>query len=108
MKPRTSLTIFAACALAALLAGCGPKKTSTDAEQAIENNLRQFHLGGQQCILETGRAEARYADVVGDKKFLPRLEPVNGEDYTGLTVTSSTQSLSVTAADGTTVTYTAR
>lgn len=101
---RTKLAALA-CASALLLAACGPKKTSAEAESAIGNNLRQFDFAAQQYFLETGKEEAGYPDLVGEKKYITALRPVNGEDYTGLVVTPSTKALTVTAADGTQVTH---
>lgn len=58
------------CAAAFLLAAC-TRSTSDKQAQAIENNLRQYYLAGQQYLLETGKSEARYADLAEGKYVSP-------------------------------------
>lgn len=80
------------------------KVRSTSQEKTIMNNLRQFASGGQQFVLEEGAREATYSDIVPE--YISTLNPVDGEDYTGLVVRSIGGTLSVTTQSGKTVEYT--
>jgi type IV pilus assembly protein PilA len=72
--------------------------------RAIMNNLRQFSAAADQFMLETGKAQASYDDLVGPAKYIKQLEPKAGEDYRGLVLMRG-KSVSVTTADGVTLTY---
>jgi len=74
-------------------------------ERAIKNNLRQFVSAAQQYMLDAGVSNVTYEDIVGPGKLLDELTPLNGEDYTGLNVTIDDISITVTDADGNTVSY---
>ncbi|MBC2600541.1 hypothetical protein [Puniceicoccus vermicola] len=80
-----------------------PSSMSAQAEQkTIMNNLRQIASGGQQYILEEGVTEATYDDIV--PTYVRSVVPVDGEDYTQLTVTMG-GTLSVTTDSGETVEF---
>jgi hypothetical protein len=82
------------------------QKVRTNSQQkAITNNLRQFASGGMQYMLEEGKNQATYTDVVGETKYVRQLKPVNGEDYTQLIVHSEGGELSVTMQNDTVVSY---
>lgn len=91
--------------LAFFLTGCG--KTSDADARAIESNLEQLSMAALQCMLETGKAEIRYSDLVGDKPthFFREVKALNGESYHGLVFTHDTKSVSVSTKDGRTITY---
>lgn len=97
--------ILITLALALCLAGCG--KTSDADERDIRKNLRELSYSAMQCMLETGKTEVRYDDLVGDKPthHIRVLKTVNGESYRDLVFTAKTQSVSVTTRDGKTITY---
>lgn len=88
-----------------IVIGCGPHRTTDAAVTAIKSNLGQFWMAGAQFMLETGKPEARYGDLVGPDKYIKVLNIVNGEDYTGIIVKADATSLSVKAADGREITY---
>ena len=71
-------------------------------QKTVMNNLRQIASGGQQFILENGVTEATYDDIVPE--YVPPIQPVAGEDYTGLVVRAQ-GTLSVTLASGETIEY---
>lgn len=91
--------------MAAMAIPAFQKVRATSQEKAIVNNLRQLDAAAQQFFLENGTNRATYADLVGPDKYISQLPPVAGEDYTGIVITGSTTSLSVTTADGRTVSH---
>ncbi len=101
---RYFIGLLAAC-LCSLIIGCGPHRTTDADVKVIKSNLGDFWLGGAQFMLENGKPEARYSDIVGPGKPIITIKPVNGEDYTGLIVKFDAPSLSVKAADGREITY---
>lgn len=78
------------------------KVRASSQEKAVLNNLRQLHAASQQHFLETGKKSCTYADLVGPgrDKYIRRLEPVAGEDYTEMVFTDEQTSLSVELANG--------
>lgn len=100
MKP-----ILISLALVLCLVGCG--RTSDADARAIEANLRNLSNSAMQCMLETGKEEVRYDDLVGDKPthHIRILKIINGESYRNLIFTAKTRSVSVTTRDGKTITY---
>ncbi len=70
----------------------------------ILNNLRQLAAARDQFMLENGRPPASLDDLVGETKFIRRLDPIAGEDYS-LVLVGRDQPMVVTMADGTNVTY---
>ena len=91
--------------LAAMAIPAFQKVRTNSQQKAITNNLRQFASGGMQYMLEEGKNQATYTDVVGETKYVRQLKPVNGEDYTQLIVHSEGGELSVTMQNDTVVSY---
>jgi hypothetical protein len=56
-------------------------------------------------MLETGRDSATYADLVGPDKYIRRINPVAGEDYTRLVVRAQDKVISVRTKAGKTIKY---
>lgn len=75
-------------------------------QRAMLNNLRQIAAARDQFVLEYGRPPSSVHDLVGAEHYrmIKYLRTVDGEDYSGLPMTRE-QPLTVTAPDGTTVTY---
>ena len=73
-------------------------------QKATLNNLRQIAAARDQFILEHGRPPTSVDELVGETKYIRRLIPVDGENYSGLSMLP-TQPLVVVTASGTTVTY---
>lgn len=73
-------------------------------QRAILNNLRQIAAARDQFILENGRPPASIDELVGETKYIRRLVPVVGENYSALLMQQG-QPLVVTAENGMTVTY---
>lgn len=93
--------------LAAMAIPAFQKVRASSQEKAIMNNLRQLGAASQQYFLETGKAVATYDDLVGTgrNKYIRSLDPVAGEDYTGLVFRQEDRVISVTTAAGVTVSY---
>lgn len=72
-------------------------------EKAITNNLRQIAAAAQQHILETGENSVSYEQLEG--VYFNGIIPVNGEDYTGIVITSDDNEISVIDASGNVITY---
>lgn len=70
----------------------------------ILNNLRQLAAAADQYYLENGATTVRFEELVGDTKFIRKLEPVDGENYSTLTFAMGTP-LSIVSRRGITVTY---
>lgn len=73
-------------------------------ETAVMNNLRMIASAGQRYILETGESQVSYGELIEAGYFMD-LEPVAGEDYTGLTIELETSEISVELSTGEIVTY---
>ena len=86
--------------MAAMAIPAFQKVRTTSQQKAIINNLRQFESGGMQFMLEEGKSQATYDDIVGADKYVRSLKPMNGEDYTQLIVHAEGGELSVTMANG--------
>jgi RNA polymerase sigma factor (sigma-70 family) len=78
--------------------------TPRELKQGIMNNLRQINAARDQFQLEKGAPPGSVEELVGDSNYIRRINTVGGEDYSGLSMAAG-QSLTVTAPDGTTVTY---
>jgi len=72
--------------------------------QAITNNLRQISAVRDEFQRRNGRPAASLDEVVGEGKFIRALVPVNGEDYSSLSLVPGAP-LAVTDSDGTSVTF---
>lgn len=73
-------------------------------QKAILNNLRQIAAARDQFILENGRPPASIDELVGETKYIRRLVPVAGENYSALLMQQG-QALVVTAEGGMSVIY---
>ncbi len=93
--------------LAAMAIPAFQKVRATSQEKAVTNNLRQFASAAQQYMLDEGVTSVGYSDIVGTGLHISTIEPVAGEDYTGITATQGdTQiALTVPGMGGETVSY---
>ncbi len=73
-------------------------------QRMILNSLRQITAARDQFELENKRPPASIRELVGLDAYIKTVRPIAGEDYSGLTMLGG-QPLSVTTADGMTVTY---
>ena len=73
-------------------------------QRMVMNSLRQIAAAREQFVLEKGQAPGSVHELVGLDSFIKTVRPVSGEDYSGLPMAPG-QPLSVTTADGMTVTY---
>ena len=73
-------------------------------QRAMLNNLRQISAARDQFILENGRPPSSIQELVGPEKYIRRLVPVDGEDYSALPMGRGVP-LVVTSPNGVTVTY---
>jgi type IV pilus assembly protein PilA len=93
--------------LAAMAIPAFQKVRSASQEKAVINNLRMLAAGADQYFLETGKNECTYRDIVGtgSEKYIREINPVAGEDYTGLTFQKDQTQLTVTLPGGKPVTW---
>ena len=73
-------------------------------QRTILGNLRQIDAARRQYQLEHGQAVTSLEPLVGRGHYIKAVRTVGGEDYSGLSMVEGTP-LTVTALDGTTVTY---
>jgi type IV pilus assembly protein PilA len=73
-------------------------------QKAMLNNLRQIAAARDQFQLENGRPPASMDELVGETKYIRRLNPVDGESYAGLSLFQGSP-LTVTTLNGVSVTY---
>lgn len=85
--------------LAAMAIPAFQKVRQTSQEKAITNNLRQFASAAQQYMLDEGVSEVFYGSIVGSGLHIQTIQPVAGEDYTGLLINQTSTSLQITAGD---------
>lgn len=81
------------------------KVRTTSQEKAVTNNLRQIMSAGQQYILENGVNEVSYDKLIGPNGYINELQPVAGESYEEIIVTSAGEEISVTLEDGSVISY---
>lgn len=81
----------------------GPRFLAYKQQRAMYNNLRQILAARDQHRLETKRLPNSVAELVGEKSYIKRITPVDGEDYSTLSLADGGK-LSVTSADGVTAT----
>lgn len=81
------------------------KVRAASQEKMVLNNLRMLDAAAQQLMLENGTDRAAYAELVGPGLYIPQLIPTAGEDYTGLVIRATDRKISVTTADGRTITH---
>lgn len=73
-------------------------------QKAILNNLRQLAAAIEQFQLENKRPPSSLDELVGDTKYIRRLNAVNGEDYSFNPLVAG-GTLTVTDSEGQVVTY---
>jgi RNA polymerase sigma factor (sigma-70 family) len=79
-------------------------RTVAQKQQAMLNNLRQLTLARDQFQLENGRPPGSLDELVGEKNYVRRLTPVDGESYDGLPLATK-QPWTVTTPAGLSVTF---
>jgi RNA polymerase sigma factor (sigma-70 family) len=83
-----------------------PSMQTVSKQRAMLNNLRQISAARDQFQLEYGRPPTSMDELVGETKYIRRLNPVDGEDYAALAgFLARGQPLTVTAPTGVSVTY---
>lgn len=81
----------------------------TSRDKAVLCNLRQVASATQQYFLETGFKGCSFDDIVGPKKYLTRIEVVQGENYRDIfPVRDDFTEVSVTTESGRVITYSFR
>jgi prepilin-type N-terminal cleavage/methylation domain-containing protein len=84
------------------------KARANSQRNAIVNNLRQINSAAQQYMFENGVVQAALTELVGTEttKYIKTLNPIAGEIYTGLIVSSTQTQLTITSASAGMVVYT--
>jgi type IV pilus assembly protein PilA len=93
--------------LAAMAIPAFNKVRYTSRWKAIVNNLRQVSSGAQQYMLEQGASSVAESMLEGTSSFnyVRPISIVNGESYSGISITQTTTQISATQNDGTVVTF---
>jgi type IV pilus assembly protein PilA len=88
--------------LAAIAIPAFSKARAISRQKAITNNLRQIASAAQQYMLDQGVSQVAETQLVGTDTtyYLRPIPPVIGEDYTTLTMSSTTIQLTVSENDG--------
>ncbi len=73
-------------------------------KRAILNNLRQLAAAADQFYLENGKTQATLEELVGETKYVRKLNVVDGENYAQI-VFAQGKPLTVTTAGGFTMSY---
>ncbi|HNY78799.1 MAG: hypothetical protein RBS72_14535 [Sedimentisphaerales bacterium] len=75
-------------------------------EKAIQANLRQVVMAGGAYLRSHRVPEVTYEDLLRDGEFLSRpVDPVLGEDYRTIRLSSKDTKVAVVTKDGRTITY---
>lgn len=90
--------------IAAMAIPAFQKVRASSQEKAVLNNLRMLAAARDQYFLETGKTHCTYTDLVGPDRYIRRLSPVAGEDYTKL-LFAEDKPLAVTLSDGREIKY---
>lgn len=80
-----------------------PRLLAYQQQRAMTNNLRQIAGAWSQFRKEHGRLPLSLDEMVGEKKYIRRVQPVDGEDYSKLPLTEGSK-LVLTTLDGVTAT----
>jgi type IV pilus assembly protein PilA len=93
--------------LAAMAIPAFNKVRFTSRYKTVVNNLRQVSSGAQQYMLEQGASQVGETQLEGTNSFnyVRPIAPVNGETYSGFTITGTTTQLSTSQNDSTVVTF---
>jgi len=75
------------------------KVRASSEEKAVTNNLYQLASAADQYMLEYGVDEVSYEDL-GEYFMDGALEPVCGEDYSGMVISNEMEELGITLPDG--------
>jgi len=84
--------------LAAMAIPAFNKVRDASRAKTIQNNLRIIASAAQQYMLEEGKTQAKYADIVGPTLHVTNVNKVNSEDYTGIVIEGGTDSVKATTA----------
>ncbi len=76
------------------------KVRTTSQQKAVLNNLRQIASAADQYFLETGKTSVTVSELVGPQAYIRQLDPVMGEDYSQMVITTETETISITLPDG--------
>jgi type IV pilus assembly protein PilA len=93
--------------LAAMAIPAFNKVRYTSRYKTIVNNLRQVSTGAQQYMLEQSSSQVAESMLEGTSSFnyVRPIAIVNGENYSGIVINTTTTQLSTTQNDGTVVTF---
>jgi type IV pilus assembly protein PilA len=75
--------------------------------KAVTNNLRQIGNAAQTYMMDKGKTQAAYTDIVGTgtDNYLHVVNPVVDEVYTGIVVSSGASELTLSSTSLGTITY---
>lgn len=88
---------------APIVQSASPNITAASQQRAMLNNLRQLSAATDQFKLEMGRYPSSLDELVGETKYIKRLNAVDGEIYANVPLTG--QPMTVVSAAGVSVTY---
>jgi type IV pilus assembly protein PilA len=93
--------------LAAMAIPAFSKVRASARAKAITNNLRQIGSAAQQYMLEQGVSQVAETLLEGTQtnNYIRPIQIVNGEGYSGLSISSGTTQISTSENDGTVVTF---
>lgn len=94
------VVIIALLAFMAIPAYTKVRQTAKNKE--VLKNLKTVATAGTEYILENGVTQVDYPSLVGT--YFQPINPVAGEDYSNLVVSSTGGTLSINQANGTTIT----
>jgi LysM repeat protein len=86
-------------------AGPDPSTSAQATTVAIRSNLRTLAAAARQYQAERGVSTVSYTDLVGPDKPIKELKPVAGEDYSTLNFGPNVTAVSVTTANGATISF---
>lgn len=67
--------------LAAMAVPAMQRVRASTQKRAVINNLRQIYYAAQQYFMETGDSVVAYDQLVGEDKYIGKIQPVAGETY---------------------------
>jgi len=95
LVPAAYVGVFTAMAVPAF-----NKVRETSQEKTVTNNLRQIAAASDQYFLENGVTEVKVSELVGPEGYIHSLEPVAGESYEDMVISTQMKEISVTLEDG--------
>ncbi len=81
-----------------------PNSEAASVARAMMNNLRQIAAARDQFFLENKRPAASMDELVGETKYIRRLNPVDGEDYSSVPLYPKVP-ITVVTPKGVSITY---